>query len=80
MFGHYGVIFRLKSNISWRTPRLPQNIGKSGLTNTGSGEVDDEQVTKFMCVDSEIFNQLCDLFPETTENLRALAIEQREVI
>ena len=52
----------------------------SGLANCESAELDDDKVTKFMCVDSHIFNHLCDLFPETADSLRALAIEQREII
>ena len=33
-----------------------------------------------MCVDSEIFNYLCELYPETAQNLTDLAKEQREII
>ena len=40
----------------------------------------DEQMTNFMCVDSEIFNQLCELYPETAQNLTDLAKEQREIV
>ena len=73
VFGHYGVIFGLKSNIVWKTPLVMQTADQSVLAP-------EEQLTNFMCVDSEIFTHLCDLFPETAEALRTLAIEQREII
>ena len=57
VFGDYQTIFALQSNMIFRS---------HGLSLKKSVALQEEQETvKIMCVDKEIFENLCELYPKT---------------
>lgn len=78
-FGDYQILLNLKSNVIIRTYDTPENkqLKKEG------GEPDQENKLQdiiFMCVDEETLTDLCDLFPQTKDNLERKAKERRRRI
>ena len=56
VFGDYGVLFNLKSNVVWRTPELKLNKSYLELFDGNVMEDNDVTLTNFMCCDGDIFN------------------------
>ena len=71
VFGDYSILFDLKSNITWKTPDVQLNDSEQDM---------DENLTKFLCCDKQIFISLCELYSKTYDALRVLAIEKRDII
>ena len=76
IFGEYQVFFNLKSNILYKT--RPQ-VKWSSNSDEPIEDYEDDFRTMFMCVKSEVFLNLCDLYPKTSEAMRKLALERREL-
>ena len=65
VFGEYQIFFNLKSNIIYKTrPDL-----KWSASILDSFE-DVDFRTMFMCVKSDVFMNLCSLYPKTSEAMR----------
>lgn len=68
-FGDYQILHNLKSNIIFRT-----------LSHTGDEskrQKEQEMDILFMCVDRDTLLELCDLFPQTAENIKKRSLERR---
>ena len=69
-FGDYQILFNLKSNIIFKTlAQYPDQSKKQNL----------EQLPDiiFMCVGRPKLDELCQLFPQTAENIKRKALERR---
>ena len=68
-FGDYQILHNLKSNIIFRT-----------LSHTGEEskrQNEQEMDILFMCIDREVLLELCELFPQTAENIKKRSLERR---
>ena len=67
-FGDFQILFDLKSNLIYKTHEQPLNNDKH-----------QEQLPDilFMCVEKKKIQQLCNLFPQTAENIKERARERR---
>ena len=71
-FGDYQILHKLKSNLNFRTlKQIPENK-KRGLN------IDEVPNTYFMCISKKKLLELCDLFPQTAENIKIKALERRQ--
>lgn len=62
-FGDYQILFNLKSNLVFKTHKDPeQEYGPDII---------------FMCVAKDVLLELCDLFPQTAENIKRRSLEAR---
>lgn len=72
-FGDYQILKSLKSNVTIKTLSLKKQFGD---------KVDEQSVVPqeniFMCIEKTQFLELCDLFPQTKENLIRKSLERRE--
>lgn len=68
-FGDYQILFNLKSNIIFKTLAQYPDESKQNL------EPLPEII--FMCVGRIKLDELCQLFPQTAENIRRKALERR---
>ena len=73
VFGDYGLLFDLKSNISFRTLSDPNDDCKSVMY------IPESVRTSFMCCKKEVFLDLCELFPVTGELLKELSLHKRDI-
>lgn len=71
-FGDYQILFSLKSNLIFKT--LSKANAKSKSNHHAIDEMED---FVFMCVKRDCLFELCDLFPQTAENIRRRAMERR---
>ena len=62
IFGDYQIICDLKSNIVYKTK---------------VADKEQHHQVRFMCVHKKVFNNLCDLFPVTAENIKQRGLEKR---
>lgn len=69
-FGDFQILLELKSNMEYRTP-------KKGKNDTRQTYQDTMPEIQLMCVSKDKILQLCDLFPQTAENIRQRARERR---
>ena len=69
-FGDYQILLSLKSNCEFKTCEEPPE-DKKIATNMPSD-------TTFYCIKNETLLELCDLFPQTAENLKYRAHERRK--
>lgn len=75
-FGDYQILLNLKSNVVIRTYDTPENK----LARKENGQPDQENKLQniiFMCVDKDSLMDLCDLFPQTKDNIERKAKERR---
>ena len=63
-FGDYHILKGLKPNILFKTMPCHSQLP--------------EQDNLFMCVSKEAFNNLCDLFPQTKQNLIRKSLDRRK--
>jgi len=67
-------LFNLKSNIVFKTLN---NIPSEKDVNSGFQDNNLPDII-FMCVEKNMLNKLCDLFPQTAENIKRRALERRK--
>ena len=68
-FGDYHLLLNVKSNLVFNT--LSSNFDGSEYLNDKLPNI------IFMCIEKEKLQELCELFPQTAENIRKRAIERR---
>lgn len=75
-FGDYQILLNLKSNVVIRTYDTPENKAakKEGRQPDQENKL---QHVMFMCVDKDSLMDLCDLFPQTKDNIERKAKERR---
>jgi len=71
-FGDFQILFDLKSNLVYKTL---ENISDDKKVNSNYDSLPD---ILFMCVEKKKILQLCDLFPQTAENIKERAGERRK--
>lgn len=71
-FGDYQILKNLKSNITIKTLSLKKQYGE----NVNEQNIVPQE-TIFMCVEKTQFMELCELFPQTKENLIRKSAERR---
>ena len=71
-FGDFQILFDLKSNLVYKTL---ENISDDKKPNSNYDALPD---ILFMCVEKKKILQLCDLFPQTAENIKERARERRK--
>ena len=69
-FGDYQILHNLKSNIIFRT-LTPAS------TDESKRKKEQEMDILFMCIDREVLLELCELFPQTAENIKKRSLERR---
>lgn len=72
VFGEGNIAFESKSLISLRGPPVPDNVIVPPNT--------DVFVCKSMNCDSDVFQELMELYPDTADNIKIRALEKREVM
>lgn len=70
-FGDYQILYNLKSNIVFRT-LLNSPEDKKYKANEPMPDI------IFMCISKEILISLCDLFPQTADNIKRRSLERRQ--
>jgi signal-transduction protein with cAMP-binding, CBS, and nucleotidyltransferase domain len=70
-FGDYQILSNLKSNIVFKT-LLNSPEDKKYKANEPMPDI------IFMCISKEILLSLCDLFPQTAENIKRRSLERRQ--
>ena len=73
IFNDYQVLFDLKSNIAYNAWQ-PDSIN-----NDSKMKLNEHYHTKTMNIDCDKFNDLCELYRETAENLKLRALEKRSI-
>lgn len=74
LFGDYQVIFKLRSNIHFTAKiEAPRSLGPDSKQDAVQ-----PPVMTMQCKES-VFNDLCELYPETAANIRMRALEKRDV-
>jgi len=69
-FGDYQILYNLKSNIVFKTlAHTPDE--KKPATNEPMPDI------IFMCISKDALLELCDLFPQTAENIKRRSLERR---
>ena len=69
-FGDYQILYNLKSNLVFKTlAHTPDN----------KAQQQPEQLPDiiFMCISKDVLCELCDLFPQTAENIKRRSLERR---
>jgi len=69
-FGDYQILYNLKSNLVFKTlAHTPDNKSQNQT----------EQLPDiiFMCISKDVLCELCDLFPQTAENIKRRSLERR---
>ena len=72
VFGDFNVAFEAKSMISLRGPPVPDHVIVPPNTEIFT--------CKTMNCDSDVFQELMELYPDTAENVKIRALEKREVL
>lgn len=70
-FGDFQIFYRLKSNLVYKT--LSREAARKK-----SHAIDHIPDVYFMCVSRDKLNDLCNLFPQTAENLKRKSLERRK--
>lgn len=70
-FGDYQILYNLKSNIVFKT-LLNSSEDQKYRSNEPMPDI------IFMCINKEILLQLCDLFPQTADNIKRRSLERRQ--
>ena len=69
-FGDYQILYNLKSNILFKTLAHTPEDKKNGNFETMPDII-------FMCISKDVLQELCDLFPQTAENIKRRSLERR---
>lgn len=69
-FGDYQILYNLKSNIVFRTLAHSNEDKKNGTAEPMPDII-------FMCISKTELQELCDLFPQTAENIKRRSLERR---
>ena len=69
-FGDYQILYNLKSNIVFKTLAHTPEDKKNAISEPMPD-------IYFMCIAKDILNDLCDLFPQTAENIKRRSLERR---
>jgi len=69
-FGDYQILYNLKSNIVFRTLAHSNEDKKNGTSEPMPDII-------FMCISKTELQELCDLFPQTAENIKRRSLERR---
>jgi len=69
-FGDFQILFNLKSNLVYKTL---DNI----VDDKNKGYQESLPDILFMCIEKDKLMSLCDLFPQTAENIKERARERR---
>ena len=69
-FGDYQILYNLKSNIVFKTLAHTPDDKKVGMSEPMPDII-------FMCIGKDVLNELCDLFPQTAENIKRRSLERR---
>lgn len=72
-FGDFQILLELKSNMEYKTPPVPKETENEHVHKF----IDNMPDIQLMCVSKEKLLQLCDLFPQTAENIKQRARERR---
>ena len=69
-FGDYQILYNLKSNLVFKT---------LAHTPDSKAQQQPEQLPDiiFMCISKEVLCELCELFPQTAENIKRRSLERR---
>jgi hypothetical protein len=70
-FGDYQILLKLKSNLQFKT------LGEIPPEKQKGLNFEELPQTFFMCVSKKNLQYLCDLFPQTANNLRRKALDRR---
>ena len=73
LFGDYQLIFKLKSNI-----RFVAAVEKQ-MSFTKDPNIDIQPNIMTMQCKEEVFDDLCELYPETASNIKMRGLEKRDV-
>ena len=69
-FGDYQILYNLKSNLVFKTlAHTPDN--------KAPGTPEQLPDIIFMCISKDVLCELCDLFPQTAENIKRRSLERR---
>ena len=79
VFGDYAVLFGLVSNILMRSQDFPESADGRGGGHAGGPLRAEDRQSRFMCCRSEVFRDLCELYPETRERVKEMALLKREL-
>ena len=75
-FGDYQILYNLKSILVFKTmekiPKQLQDKAKNIIVNESN--LPD---TYFMCVAKDVLEELCELFPQTAENIKKKSLYRR---
>ena len=78
-FGDYQILKKLKSNIVIKTlQNYPNPNEGSGQKRSQSQPMESLPDIIFMCVNKDKLDNLCDLFPQTADNIERKALERRK--
>lgn len=70
-FGDYQILSNLKSNIVFKTLSPNNEDDRSGTTEPMPDII-------FMCISKNELLELCELFPQTAENIKRRSLERRQ--
>jgi len=70
-FGDYQILSNLKSNIVFKTLSPNNDDDRSGTSEPMPDII-------FMCISKNELLELCDLFPQTAENIKRRSLERRQ--
>lgn len=70
-FGDYQILYNLKSNLQFRTMEPEPSKKDEDISMTP------ESTIYFMCIEKEGLLYLCDVFPQTAENIKRRSKERR---
>jgi hypothetical protein len=73
-FGDYQMLFELKSVYNYKT------YVKYDRTLSPCQNEAQQATTVFMCLNKNVFKDLCELYPKTADNLKLRGLERREAI
>jgi len=74
-FGDYQILRNLKSNLVIKTLKQCPNMGTTQRKQSSQEDLPD---IIFYCVNKQDLLDICDLFPQTAENITKKALERRK--
>jgi signal-transduction protein with cAMP-binding, CBS, and nucleotidyltransferase domain len=70
-FGDYQILYNLKSNILFKTLAHTPEDKKNGNFEPMPDII-------FMCISKDVLQELCELFPQTADNIKRRSLERRQ--
>ena len=77
-FGDYQILKKLKSNIVIKTLQNYPNPNEGGNKQSPNNKQESLPDIIFMCVNKDKLDNLCELFPQTADNIERKALERRK--